>query len=88
MFSHSGSTRPRSRVGAVLFFLLLSLAAPAPARAAPAPARATAAAAAAPAPLASWTDGWKAPLSTRTGVIRLCVIVAAFALIILIKRLH
>jgi len=87
--SSFGPPTPR-RLAAGLFLLLaLFLAVPAPARAAAAaPAVRRGVAATAAPPLAGWTSGWGGYLRTRTGVVQFCIVVAAFALLILIKKLH
>jgi hypothetical protein len=88
MFSFPRSTAPRFRSGSVVFLLLLTLFLAAPARAAgPVPTR-TAVTATAPAPLGAWYHGLRGLTNSRTGIIQICVLVAAIALLILIKRLN
>ena len=78
---------PRRLAAGLLLLLALLLAFPTPAAAA-APVVRGAAVAATPAPLASWKSGWGSYLRTRTGVVQFCIVIAAVALLILIKKLH
>jgi hypothetical protein len=73
----------------LLLLLALVPAAPAPLHAQESvPQRASQPVAASGAPLADWSSGGGPSVQNRTGIIQICVIVAAVAILILIKRLN